>query len=65
MQCQADAVIGHPVLREIVSADFLGAVAGFNLSAALGHDGRLLFFLLHFIEARAKHAHGLGAILDL
>ncbi len=32
---QADAVIGDAVLREIVGADFFGAVAGFYLPAIL------------------------------
>src|SRR5205809_3003074 len=65
MQRQADAVIGHAILGEIVRADFFRAVAGFDLAAPLGHDGGLLLFLLHFIEARAKNAHGFGAILNL
>src|SRR5437762_423600 len=65
MQRQADAVIGHAILGKIVRADFFGAVAGFDLAAPLGHDGGLLLFLLHFIEARAKNAHGFGAIFNL
>src|SRR6266702_5213097 len=62
---QADAMIGHAVLGEIVGADFFGAVAGLDLPAALGGESRLTFFLLLFVQARAKNAHGLGAILDL
>ena len=53
MERQADAVIGHAVLRKIVGADFLGSVAAFDLPAALCDDGRLLLFLLEFVEARA------------
>ena len=58
-------MVRYAVLRKIVSADFLGAVAAFNLSPALGDDSCLLFFLLQFIEARAKYAHGFGAVFDL
>src|ERR1700719_1400484 len=65
MQGQADAVIGYAILRIVVGADFLGAVAGFDLSAALGGQGGLLFFHFLFIEAGAQDAHGFGAIFDL
>src|SRR6266404_4642992 len=65
MQGQADAVVGHAILRVVVGADFFGAVAGFDLSAALGSEGGLLLFHFQFIEAGAKDAHGLGAIFDL
>src|ERR1700733_11233329 len=65
MECQADAVIADAVLREIVSADFLGAVAGLDLAAALGGDQGVLLFLLLLVEAGAQDAHGLGAIFDL
>ena len=58
-------MIGHTVLREIVGADFFGAVAGFDLAAALGNDGSLLLFLFHFIKTCAQNAHSFGAILDL
>jgi hypothetical protein len=50
---QADAVIRHAILREIVGTDFLGAVAGSDLAAALRADGGLLFFELLFVEAGA------------
>src|SRR6267142_2165610 len=65
MQGQADAVIGYPVLRVIVGVDFFGAVAGLDLSAALGGQGGLLLFHFLFVEASAEHAHGFGAIFDL
>src|SRR5216684_318691 len=65
MKRQADAVIGDAVLREIVSADFFGAVAGFDLTAALGGEGGLALFLFLLVEAGAENAHGFGAILDL
>src|SRR5206468_3478819 len=65
MERQADAVVGDAVLREIVGADFFGAVAGFYLPAALGGESHLALFLFLLVEARAKNAHGFGAILDL
>src|SRR6267154_487107 len=65
MQGEADAVIGYPVLRVVVGADFFGAVAGFDLSAALRGQGGLLLFHFLFVETGAEHAHGFGAIFDL
>src|SRR5882762_6707801 len=65
MQGQADAVIGYPVLRVVVGADFFGAVAGLDLSAALRGQGGLLLFHFLFVETGAKNAHGFGAIFDL
>src|SRR6266446_2072525 len=65
MERQADAVIGYAVLREIVGADFFGAVAGFDLSTAFGGERGLALLLLLFVEARAKNTHGLRAILNL
>src|SRR5260370_25269523 len=65
MHGEADAVIGRAILRVVVGADFFGAIAGLDLAAALGGDGGLLFFLLHFVETGAENAHGLGAIFDL
>src|SRR5437667_7483405 len=62
---QADAVIGDAVLRDIVGADFLGAVAGLDLPAAFGGESGLALFLLLLVQARAENAHGFGAILDL
>ena len=65
MQSQADAMVRHAILRKIVGADFFRAIAGLDLLATLGGDGFVLLGLLHFVEARAQDAHGLGAILDL
>ena len=60
-----DAVVGDAVLREIVGANFFGAITGLDLAAALRSQSRVLLFLLHFVETGAEDAHGLGAILDL
>src|SRR6266436_7308526 len=65
MKRLAYVVIGDAVLREIVSADFFGAVAGFDLTAALGGEGGLALLLFLLVQAGAKNAHGFGAILDL
>src|SRR5258706_16037791 len=65
MQGQGDAVIGYAILRIVVGANFFGAVAGFDLSAALGGQGGLLLFHFLFVEAGAKNAHSFGAIFDL
>src|SRR5271154_4740701 len=65
MQREADAVVAHAILAEIVSADFLGTVAGLDLSAAFGPNRSLLLFHFQFVQARAEYAHGLRAVLDL
>src|SRR5260370_42296657 len=65
MKRQADAVIGDAVLREIIGADFFGAVAGFDLAAAFDGESGLALILLLLVEAGAKAAHGFGASLDL
>src|SRR5450432_209612 len=62
---EADAVVGKPVLREIVGADFLAAVAGADHCFALLGQRGLLFFHLEFVETAAQHEHAFFAILDL
>ena len=46
---QADAVIRHPALREIIGADPLGTVAAAHLTAALRVIGALPFFPFRLI----------------
>src|SRR4029077_2608368 len=65
MERQADAVIGDAVLREVVGANFLAAVAAASLSAPLRSQRCLLLFQLQFVQPGAEHALGLGAVLDL
>ena len=65
VQGEADAMVGDAILRKVVGADFFGAIAGFDLPAPLGGDLVVLLLLLDFVKARAKHAHGFGAVLDL
>src|SRR6266511_763596 len=60
-----DAVIGHPVLREVVGPDLGGAVAGAHLGAAVARAGG---FLLgeHLVEQpRAPHFERLYLVLQL
>src|ERR1017187_1451306 len=50
MQRQADAVIADAILREVIGADFLAAVAGAHHALALRAQHSLLLFELQFIE---------------
>src|SRR5271157_1319743 len=65
MQRQADAVIRHAVLREVVGADLFAAIAGAHHAAPLRAQRRLLFLELQLVKPRAQHTLGLGAVLDL
>ena len=62
---EAGAVVGDPVLGEVVGADALGAVDRAHLRLATG--GRLsgLLLLLERNQARAQDAHGLLLVLQL
>src|SRR4051794_9517697 len=62
---QLDAVIGDPALAVVVRADLLGAVAGAALRAAVGGELGLLLGDRALVQARAKHAHRLLAVLQL
>src|SRR5207247_4454476 len=42
-----------------------GAVASFDLPAALGGESGLALLLFLLVQAGAENAHGFGAILDL
>src|SRR5580698_10159776 len=65
VQRQPDAVIRHPVLRKVIGANLLAAVARAHL--LLAFLGQLRILPLHFllIKPRPQHAHALLAILDL
>ena len=65
MERQSDAMVGDAVLRKIVRANFLGAIPGFDLAAALGSNCFVLLGLFHFVKTRAQHPHGLRTIFDL
>ncbi len=45
IECQVDAVIGQPALREVVGADTLGSVAAADLQLAVFGLFGMLFFL--------------------
>src|SRR6266571_5440527 len=50
MERQADAVVRDPVLREVVGANFLAAVAGADLRAPFRSQRGLLLFQLQFVQ---------------
>src|SRR5450756_1647915 len=49
MERQSDAVIAHAVLRKVVGADLLAAVARSDHALALRAQGSLLFFQLQLV----------------
>src|SRR5690606_10022293 len=61
----ARAVVGDPVLREVVGADALRAVHPADLALAGVRRGRVLLLLLLREQARAQHSHRGLAVLDL
>src|SRR6266853_1397348 len=65
VQSEADAVIGHAVLREIVSADLLAAVAAADLRFAFLGQRLLLPFHFLLVEPGTQNAHAFFAVLNL
>src|SRR5579871_164638 len=65
MEGESDAVVGDAVLREVVGADLLAAVAGAYHAAAFSAERGLLLLEFDFVETGAQHALRLGTILDL
>ena len=65
IKSQIDAMIGQSALREIVSANFGGAVAGRDHGTPLSGDLGPLLFHMHVIESRPQHFQGLGLVLVL
>ena len=62
---ETDTVVGHAVLRLVISTNLLGTVAVANLALALGTELCLLLLELHFVEAGTQHLHADLAVLDL
>ena len=58
-------MIGHAILREIVGADTLRAVAGADLAFSVGGDGRTLLFHLGFIQPRTQNGQRLVLVFVL
>src|ERR1700733_4736416 len=65
MERDADAMIGNAILREIVGANFFGAIAGADLSATFGGDLFVLLVAFQFVKASAENAHRFRAIFNL
>src|SRR5262249_32237853 len=61
----ADPVVGEAILREVVSANLLRALAGADHGAALGTDCRLLLLAFDIHQARAQNLERLRLILQL
>jgi hypothetical protein len=62
---QIDAVIGHPPLRKVVSADALRSVAAADLQTPRPGLRAALLLLLRGKQPRAEQLHRAGAILVL
>src|SRR5258708_24166980 len=58
-------MVSDAPLRKIIGADALRAITGANLAAPLGGALGIAPLLLGVIEARAQHAHRLGAVAVL
>ena len=65
MKRKPDAVVGNPVLREIVGSDLLAPIAGTHHTLSFRADLRKLLFELHLVQARTENLHCFRAILDL
>ena len=62
---EPDAVIGDAVLRVVVGADLLRALARADHAAALGADGGVLLLALDVEQAAAQDLHRLRLVLEL
>src|SRR5947209_12626921 len=55
VHAQTDAVVGDALLREVVGADLLGALAGPDLGLTRGVDRRLLLGQRPVVQPRPQH----------
>src|SRR4029434_9957716 len=62
---EADAVIRHAGLGEVVRPDALAPLPGAHLAPPVGGDGGGLLVLGALEQARLEHTHGLRPVLDL
>src|SRR5260370_725340 len=65
VEVQVNAVIRDAVLREIVRANALAAIAGANQRASLFGPFLVQFLLLHLVESAAQDTHGAFVVLVL
>src|SRR5262249_43569592 len=65
VQAQLDPVVGDPVLREVVGADLLAAVARADLRLPLLRPRVVELLLLPLVRAAAGDAHGPVEVLVL
>src|SRR5436309_84414 len=64
-QVVAEPLVGESILREVVGAHLLGTLAAADLRAARRSGLELTALLLTREETTARHAHRLGAVLQL
>ena len=64
-RADADPVVGDAVLREVVGADLLGALAAADLRLARRRLLGLLALALRLVQAGAEDAHRLRLVLEL
>src|SRR4051795_8368567 len=60
-----DAVVGHPVVREVVGPDLLGPLPAAHHQPALRALRLALLGELHVVQAGSQYRHGLGLVLVL
>src|SRR4051812_46060759 len=58
-------MIGQTILRKVVGADLLGAIAAADHAAPLVANAVGLLLLLDVEQAATQHLHGFGAVLQL
>ena len=62
---EPDAVIGEPILLEVVGADLLAPAAATDLGAPLHRQGGVTFALGELEQAGPQHLHGAETVLQL
>src|SRR3954466_1947079 len=60
-----DPVVGHPVVREVVRPDLLGALSPADHQPAVRALRFALFAELHVVQPGSQHRHRLGLVLVL
>lgn len=65
MHREANAVIGHPILREIVGANAFATIARANEALSLGRPFGLLFLQFEIVNAGSQFAERLILVFEL